>query len=344
MKHKKIKIFLLTAILLFGAAFASCSFVKDINYSYLKSEKSFGYETEGAAKILTSEQSFIEFINQLNLNDAYQNQIKSGTMKEYDGEFFDDHNLIAFKIADNFKGSNTKIEDYSIDGEVISITAKTTEVYQIKSREYFYYFLELTKRQMRKISKVNVIRVDGNDVTVYENKLLEIDENAIIVDENIDFSYFASYSASTPSPSSPPNYDPSKYEKGNLKNIDSKESFDSFIAEFCVNQIYKNPNEKADLNEYDEAFFQNHSLIAFFHYETKKGKFAVIDRYTVSHGVLSITAESFGGMLDAMDGRYYLIEIPKSNLETITQIKIYWLDSFNRIYLLENDVWKLIKD
>ena len=71
---------------------------------------------------------------------------------------------------------------------------------------------------------------------------------------------------------------------------------------------------------YTEEFFKEKSLIVSFVYVTSSPAYFEVSNISIQEGKLTILVDAFAvGVNTAMEGRFILIELPKSDLEGVTE-------------------------
>ena len=115
--------------------------------------------------------------------------------------------------------------------------------------------------------------------------------------------------------------------------IDSKEAMDAFHQKAREN-VYMAEGNKGELFElptiagyndavapYTEDFFKEKSLIVSFAYVTSSPAYFEVSNISIQEGKLSILVDAFSlGVDAAMEGRFIFIELPKSDLEGVTEL------------------------
>ncbi len=119
--------------------------------------------------------------------------------------------------------------------------------------------------------------------------------------------------------------------------IDSKEAMDDFNQRAREN-VYMVEGTTGELVElptivgyndavapYTEDFFKEKSLIVTFAYTTSSPAVFEVNDISIENNKLSILVEAFAiGVDAAIDGRFIFIEMPKSDLEGVTEFVAVW--------------------
>lgn len=290
LKIKTIKLFLLLSVFLFSIAIlVGC-------FNPTESDKVKATYVETSYKENVDEGKVNIVNNHLDLVTLLEND----TPEKYNDSFFENNNLLVFKIIESSKGNKSEIETYEICDKVLNIYVKTKQYGDDCMMACWWHILELSKDETDNFDIVKIFR-DGDETI--NTKISEVDKKEILF-ESLKFKGYFNHSVN---------------DVIKISNI-------FFSKEEIINEFSKYEIIWTDVpfwDSFNDEYFKKKAIVVYFYWFSGSNIKRYVNSLTIEDNKLEINLVQKIDTSIVQDDEIFfkiVLEVNKEEVDSIDEI------------------------